>query len=271
MEPMILFTDADDTLLTPDKQITKANAEAVSRALEAGHRIVITTGRALAATLPLIRRLGLEREGCYAISFNGAQIWDCGKKKTVFRKALSQEDTIWLFEEAEKAGIHCQAYDETSVISRRDNLNFQKYCEVQKIPGKLDPEIPYSLKEPTVKLLFIDYEKPERAAAFRNHIMEQAGDRLSLFFSNPYYVECVCAGISKGFAVHYLSELTGIPMSHTIAAGDSENDISMIREAGIGCAVANAEEAVKKAADYITERDCTDSAVAEIIERFMLK
>ena len=60
-----------------------------------------------------------------------------------------------------------------------------------------------------------------------------------------------------------------IPVSQTIAAGDECNDISMIRAAGTGCAVANALEEVKEAADYVTERDNNHSAIAEIVERFL--
>jgi hypothetical protein len=61
-----------------------------------------------------------------------------------------------------------------------------------------------------------------------------------------------------------------IPVEQTIAAGDEGNDLSMIQAAGTGCAVANAQEVIRAAADYVTERDNNHSAVAEIVERFML-
>lgn len=56
-------------------------------------------------------------------------------------------------------------------------------------------------------------------------------------------------------------------MSRTIAVGDNQNDISMIKAAGLGIAVANAREEVKKAADYVTVSN-NDDAIAEIIEKF---
>ncbi len=59
-------------------------------------------------------------------------------------------------------------------------------------------------------------------------------------------------------------------MENTIAAGDAENDISMIQAAAIGAAMANAEPAVKEAADYITKRTNNEDGVSEIIGKFML-
>ena len=62
----------------------------------------------------------------------------------------------------------------------------------------------------------------------------------------------------------------GIPIINSVSAGDENNDISMIKSAGIGCAVANARPEVKAAADYVTERDNNQAAIAEIIKKFMM-
>ena len=63
----IFFTDMDDTLLNSEKQVTKENMDAISEALAAGHKIVFNTGRPLSGFLPILKELGLDREGCYAI------------------------------------------------------------------------------------------------------------------------------------------------------------------------------------------------------------
>jgi hypothetical protein len=78
-------------------------------------------------------------------------------------------------------------------------------------------------------------------------------------------------GTSKGAAVHWLCNYLDIPIENSVAAGDSENDISMIEAAGTGCAMQNATEACKNAADYITKLDCNHSGVAEIIEKFLFE
>ena len=70
----ILFTDLDGTLLNDKKEITPGNQEAINQALEAGHKVVISTGRPLASGLIIAERAGLVKEGCYIIAFNGGQI-----------------------------------------------------------------------------------------------------------------------------------------------------------------------------------------------------
>lgn len=71
----------DDTLLNSEKQVTKENMDAISEALAAGHKIVFNTGRPLSGFLPILKELGLDREGCYAIAFNGGLIYDCAAQK----------------------------------------------------------------------------------------------------------------------------------------------------------------------------------------------
>ena len=99
---------------------------------------------------------------------------------------------------------------------------------------------------------------------------EWSKGRISIFFSNQLYLEHVATGVSKGAAIQWLCSHLNIPMEYTIAAGDAENDIPMLKTAQVGAAVANAAESVKAVADYITECDCNHDAVAEIIKKFIL-
>ena len=70
----------------------------------------------------------------------------------------------------------------------------------------------------------------------------------------------------KGSAVIRLSEYLNIPIENTIAAGDEQNDISMIEEAGLGIAMINAGDIVKKSADVITVYDNNNDGLAEFIK-----
>ena len=77
-------------------------------------------------------------------------------------------------------------------------------------------------------------------------------------------------GVEKGEALKAFCKRLEIPIAKSLAAGDENNDISMIKAAGTGCAVANARPEVKAAADYVTLADNNQGAVREIIEKFML-
>ena len=268
--PRILFLDIDDTLLNSKKEITPEVSSAIGRALKEGHRIVITTGRPISGAIKLIRRLNLTEEGCYAICYNGGQIWDCFADRSVYSIPVPMKDVRYLFEKANEAGIHVQTYDRLGIICASYDRELEDYVNKVPMEVRIDPGIPDSLTEEPIKVLMIDMEDHDRLVRFRQDISDWCKGRISSFFSNPYYLEFVREGISKGAAVRTLADMLGIPMENTVAAGDSENDIPMIEAAHIGCAMANATEETKAAADYITERSCEESGVAEIIEKFIL-
>ena len=69
MDRKILFTDLDGTLLNDKKEITPGNQEAIDEALAKGHYVVISTGRPLVSARIQAERLGLTKEGCYAITY----------------------------------------------------------------------------------------------------------------------------------------------------------------------------------------------------------
>ena len=66
---MILFTDLDGTLFNDNKEFTSGNRDAINRALDQGHQVVISTGRPLVSAKLQAETLQLDREGCYVIAF----------------------------------------------------------------------------------------------------------------------------------------------------------------------------------------------------------
>ena len=109
-----------------------------------------------------------------------------------------------------------------------------------------------------------DHEKQER---YRHEMERLFGDRLQLMYSNDYYLELIPKESGKGSALIRLSEILGIPAENTIAAGDADNDISMIEAAGIGVAMLNAADTVKQVADVITKTDNDNDGLAEILSK----
>ena len=82
----IFFTDLDGTLLNSRKQVSPEDKAAVLEALEQGCRIAVNTGRPLPAVLPLLERTGLNRQGCFAVTYNGGLIYDCGSGENPIQK-----------------------------------------------------------------------------------------------------------------------------------------------------------------------------------------
>ena len=236
----IFFTDLDDTLLNSQKQVSPENQEALHAALDAGHRIVINTGRPLPAALPLIRRTGLDRPGCYAITYNGGLIYDCGSGETLFKKTLPMECVRYIFEAAAQAGLYAHTYDDRYLICPRFTEETRRYCANSEIEWREDPDFLDHLQTPPVKIVLIHFEDHSRLEQFRQDLSSWAEGKVSVSFSNAWYLEHVAAGISKGGAMRFLCDHLGIPLSQSVAAGDAENDIPMLQTAGIGAALANA-------------------------------
>ena len=266
----IFFTDLDDTLLNSEKQVSPEDAAAMLDALDAGRKIVINTGRPLPAVMPLLRRSGLDRPGCYAATYNGGLIYDCGSRSILYQKNLPLSCVRHIFREADRQQIYVQTYDSQGLLCRSCTRETRLYCAASSIGWKADPSLPEHLTEAPVKVVAIDYDRPQRLHTFRALLEPWAAGRVSMYFSSDFLLEFVSEGISKGGALNFLCSLLNISPEDAVAAGDAENDISMLQAAGVGAAVANAAPQVKAAADYISEADCGHSAVSEIIRRFLL-
>lgn len=268
-ENMILFLDIDNTLLTTDRTLTEENAAAIRDALDRGRRIVICSGRPLGGIEPIASRLGLTREGCFLIAFNGGMIYDCGKKTAIKKETLPLDGVRILYEKAAEHKLYIHTYSRHHFLVRSAGEEAEFYTNSIGMPYIVDPKLPDSLKEEPVKALVIDLHDKTRLERYRAEVAPLVAGRVSLFFSSEVLLECVREGVSKGAALHWLCDYLGIPRSASVAAGDSENDIPMLEAAGTGCAMANASSACKAAADYVTERDCDHSGVAEIIRKFL--
>ena len=267
-----LYLDLDGTLLTDDKQIPEQNREAIDKMLAEGHSVIITTGRPLVSAVLQAEMLGLTSEGCYLIAFNGGILYDTAKRKVIYRSTLPLDTVVKCFREAARRGIHIQTYSEDRVLvePRCDNDIVRLYCSKILMQHEVLSDIT-ALREEPVKMLIIDLNDPAPLEDFRTWIASWAEGKIDTFFSSNEYCEIVNKGLNKGNALRQLAELIGVDIEDTIAAGDAANDIPMIEAAGIGCAMSNATDDVKKVADYVTENDNNNSGVAEIIRKFILK
>ena len=119
----------------------------------------------------------------------------------------------------------------------------------------------------SIKLLLNgDYNK---LAILKKELEGKYSDQLDMFFSYKNYLELVNIETNKGLALTRLTKSLGISMDEVIAVGDNQNDRSMIELAGLGCLMANGNKELVEIADYITESDNDNDAIAEIIYKFI--
>lgn len=272
MKEKILFLDLDGTLLNDHKEITPGNRRAIGEALSKGHRVVVTSGRPLKSSLVQAQRLGLTGEGCYVIAYNGAVIYDCSGRREIFRQELAADALYAVFGEARRRGAYIHTYDNEDVVIEPwcGEEAAKRYCAAIGLEYRFIQDVRRDLHGLPVKALLIDYHHREALESMALWLGENLSGQADWFSSSPYFLEIVAPGMSKGAALQALCARLGIPVEDSISAGDQENDISMIRAAGLGAAMANAIPAAKEAAGYVTARDNNHDGIEEIIRKFML-
>ena len=275
MKIKLIATDLDGTFVNDQKQLLDENVQACSECAEKGILIVPATGRTIVGIPEEIRNIpGVH----YAITVNGASVVDLETGEVISSCLLSAETAIRIMELARDSedDIMYDAYVDGIGYTRWefwDNLSHYVpdkgvHDLVRKTRKPVSDNIEYIRKNcetvDKINLFFVD----EKARVRMREVLAKESDILvSSSLSNN--LEINAAGADKGRALLRLAETLGIRREETMAFGDGENDISMIRLAGIGVAMENAEESVKAAADYITVTN-NEAGVAAALRKYVL-
>lgn len=262
----ILFTDLDGTLLDSGKQISPYTREVLEKWVQAGHKLALCSGRDVNSVKDVKSYLHLDLPNMYVIGYNGGQIYDCTKGKTIHRTALTLTQTAHILEEAEKHGIHVHTYTETNIVSPRQDEELVYYRRVIKTPVIINPNVMDVLTQGPCKCIGIELKDPEKMENFRLSLLPWAQEEgVSMLYSSSYYLEFFPAASGKGVAVKTLCRLLGIDPHFSVAAGDAQNDLSMIEAAGMGIAMINGCNDVKMAATTITAYDNDHDGLAHAL------
>ena len=265
MGKKIFFFDLDGTLLTTDKKISLKTLDALKKYTDAGNYFCINTGRAIDSAKAVYNGLGLDFRGSFLCGSNGTEIYSVDEGRYVFKIGVPLELVPRILDLAEKYDVHCHTYNEDHIVSRRDNECMKYYRRVIKTPLLITTDVLKDVKEPPSKMICIELHDHEKQERFKRALQDMVGDKLTLLYSNPYYLEIFPSEAGKGSAVKRLADILGVDIRDTYAAGDEQNDISMIEAAGCGIAMVNGTDLVKKSADVITTYDNDHDGLAEFI------
>lgn len=264
----LLFTDMDGTLLRNDSTISTPMKNALDRLTDAGHRLILTSGRPLPAILEVCEQAELSYPGMIIISNNGGYIYDCDEDKTILEYRLTQEDITYIIGKATEAGIHVHGYTKTHIVSREMNEELKYYTRRIHLPVKYVPDVAAALPEGSIKLQVIHLTDHEKLVKFRDSLLPFCGDRIQMIFSNEQYLEILPAKAGKGNAVRFITDYLPVSRMHTFAAGDAENDISLLEASHTAIAMQNATDAVKAKADIITTLDNNNDGLLEVLDKY---
>ena len=265
--------DMDGTVLSTKKELLPHTVEVIKKAIAQGVIVLAATGRPITG----IPKEFSEIPGIhYALTANGARIFDTREKKVLYEHLLPIETA-------------CKALDIFDKYDTLQEIYFdgQGYAERKKIETVekylLDPNMAFYIRNTRKPVDNIrayiaergqDMDKTQALFANldeRNQALEEIKrlENVTYACSQATNIEVNDSGINKGIGLLKLGELLGIKREEIMACGDGENDIDMLREVGFGVAVANAEQSVKAVADYITLSN-DEEGVAKAIEQFVL-
>ena len=255
-----IVLDVDGTLLDPRHRITPATAAAVDRARAAGLHVLLASGRSANAMRDVLTELGMEGP---AIAFNGALTFrlEDGAIHPLAETPLAREAAAEAFGLARARHIEVGwfARDHYRVAERGPGVDEEEQLTGE--PPLVDPGLPDGAPAP-LKLMCI---APDLAGAPGLHALrERLPPGIDGQFSHPRYLELIAPGVNKAGAVAAASEAVGLSPAHFAAIGDAENDIAMLRAAGLGIAMGNATPDVIAAADRVTGTNARDGAAAAI-------
>ncbi len=263
----LLFTDLDGTLFLSDSTISPAMKDALDRFTAAGHKLILTSGRPLPSMLERKIKLGLNYSNMFIISNNGALIYDCEKGEAIQNIKLSQNLVRRIVAIADKYKVHVHSYTDSEIVGYREDEETLFYRKRIHMPFVKVDNIADYLSDGSFKVQIISLDGREKLEPVKEAIFKELGNEVEIFFSNDYYLEILPQNIDKGSAIITLTDYLSMSRANTYAAGDADNDITMIRAAAHGIAMKNASDNVKAVASIITENDNDHDGLIEILNQ----
>ncbi|MFX3616384.1 MAG: Cof-type HAD-IIB family hydrolase [Sporolactobacillus sp.] len=265
----LIAIDLDGTLLNPQKEVSEHTRDVLIQAKEKGVRIVLCSGRPLPRIQHSLDVLKLQGPDDYAITYNGGLVQNIGTGKILYERTLTKQDIKKLFDLSRLLNVPMNFLDLSTVYCPPYPSNRpSRYQEViENVPFQnVDID---ALPEDTKinKVVYcIDQEILDQAIT---QIPDDFYHHYNFMKSSPILLEMVHPEVDKSNGLRALGESLGIVPDEMMTLGDQENDLGMIRFAGMGIAMGNAIDPVKQASRFITKTNAEDG-VAFAVEKFIL-
>lgn len=256
--------DLDGTLLTDEGIITPGTIETIQEVMASGVMVTLATGRMFPSAKRFADQLQLDVP---IITYQGAVIKDAAKNKIWFEQLLSFDITERLIQIAKEENVHIQVYQEDMLYVTKDNAEIQAYAHGSDVSYAVVEELSSLAERGLAKVLFVG--NPSYLDRLQISLKEIFGDCAHIAKSKPNYLEVTHPKANKGSAILYLAEQLGIQQSEIIGMGDNYNDYELLTTAGLGIAMGNGVEALKRVADYITLTN-NEEGVRHALNKFIL-
>lgn len=256
--------DLDGTLTNHDKVVTPRTRQALLKAQELGTVIILASGRPTYGIVPVAECLELEKRGGYILSYNGGNIVNAKTGEKLFSQFLPDAVIPILYKYAKEKNHALLGYAGNEIITEMPDDQYVKEesrinkMNIRKVDNLLDALEPH----PTKLLMTGD---PTDMIKAEEELVEILGEKMDIFRSAPFFLELVPKGIDKAQSLLRLLSKINLTPADLIAFGDGYNDLSMLKLAGVGVAMANAAPEVRADAYYVTLSNEEDGVAAALL------
>ncbi len=279
MTVKLVASDLDGTIISENNYIPESNFEAINKMNEKNINFAICTGKSYSVSKDLCDKC----KATYGIFSNGSQIYNLKTGDQIYNSVIPYQDIKRCFEIAKKYNLHVHAYSDNELISEKlqylDLRNFKlqrnsgfKFVIVPNVIDYIEKNnlsihqfVISSMnslefvKEEILQEINVSIAKISKFGKYKDKILNKEYEYLSII---PY-------NTNKNSAIKILSNYLSIDQNDVMAIGDNLNDVDMVKNSGIGVAVANAYSELKDVAKYTTKNSAADGGFAEAVYKFI--
>jgi len=263
----VLAVDVDGTLLDSSHALRADVRDALGLLSLAGVRVVLATARGPMALSDVLHKL---RFAPLLICFSGAWIgkWDPESSTVIsvrFDKRLAASAARSIVSTALAHRIEPSVFTPETWRVRTMTTEIFAESQIVNFYPLIAPDLLAADEEPSKIMLITSTGEP---AKMLRTIANSVQSFSTATFSKPNYLEIIAPGVNKAKAVAELAQTLGVDLSQVAAVGDGENDVEMLKEAGLGIAMGNACDDAKAAAGWLTGTN-DEGGVAQAVRRLM--
>jgi Cof subfamily protein (haloacid dehalogenase superfamily) len=237
--------DMDRTILPSSLTLSPATLEAVAAVKHAGIEPIIATGRMFASAQPYALELGITAP---LICYQGALVADPRSGEWLLHEPIDVPLALEVIAAVHAEGFHMNVYVNDQLCVERRTPEARTYAEHARLEMVVVGDFAEWLRQPTTKIVVVG--EPHALDDLEVRLRAGFDGRLFIAKSLPEFLEVARPGVSKCAALRFVCDRLEIDPAHTVAFGDGANDLELLEAAGLGVAVADADPALLRIADW---------------------
>lgn len=280
----LVASDLDGTIIGRDNTIFENNLKAINDMNNKNIDFVICTGK----TYPIIKGMCSKFNASYGIFGNGNQIINLRTGEEIYKKLLTDSEINSCIDIARAHNLHIHIYTDNEIISEKElkymDLRNYKLQQAKTFETSLDISVVDDIKQylafNKVNVCKLIISSDSDLSDIKNEILEKEDISITTIKKyNQYkddvidkeyeYLDITPKDINKDTALKILSSHLNVDNNEIMAIGDNLNDLDMVKNSGLGVAVANAYDELKEVAKYTTDNTVEAGGFAEAVYKFI--